>query len=666
VAFAGVLAWTALTAEVATAQDDATPNDVSQNDTGRPLCELVLPATTRAFVSAGDTADLMARWDHTRLGELIGGPAMNSFVEEVYDRLQEVWLEGHQRLGIEWSDVRDVPTGQVALGYVHEPDQRPSIVLWMDVEGNVPAAEALLEKVKTNLIEQGAQREEVVADGATMVVYTVPPREGSRRNDKAVHFLKDGILVVAGGVPLAENLLARWDGAEADSLGAQESFGAVMQRCRQSAGEMTPELRWFIDPFPLVDALKEAAPPPEEAGTTDEIDVLLALRNQGFDAVTGVGGFVHLDEGPIDILHRTAVYAPGARRESMKLITLPNAVMSDLPAWVSDDVASIKLINIDATAGFEALGKLFDEMARAKLGEDAEGLFDEIITDFLDNQFGEPVDIRKDIIGNLGSRAVFTSDYTMPITPESERTLIAIETTSAATIAKALESLFGGDDTYIRQEVGDAVIWESVGEEETAAADEGDEYEEDDFGIPPLHFTVAHGYLFVSSNVDIIKETLQGADNGPRLSDAKDFRQVGGLLDELGATETCYRSFSRTDEAIRVTYELIRKNRLREATSILGRLANLLLENGSADEPAPNVVDGGKLPRYEVVRDYVGPSGMFALTEDEGWYSSGFILGKGKDAAADDVSSSDSEQESPAEEVTTDEDTQDVAGADDN
>jgi hypothetical protein len=150
------------------------------------------------------------------------------------------------------------------------------------------------------------------------------------------------------------------------------------------------------------------------------------------------------------------------------------------------------------------------------------------------------------------------------------------------------------------------------------------------------------------------------------LSDAKDFRQVGGLLDELGATETCYRSFSRTDEAIRVTYELIRKNRLREATSILGRLANLLLENGSADEPAPNVVDGGKLPRYEVVRDYVGPSGMFALTEDEGWYSSGFILGKGKDAAADDVSSSDSEQESPAEEVTTDEDTQDVAGADDN
>ena len=606
---------------------------VAQDDAGRPVCEHVLPITTRAFASAADTADLIERWDRTRIGELIGGPLMNPFVEEVYDRLQDVWLEGHQRLGIEWADVRDVPTGQVALAYVHEPDLRPAIVLWMDVAGNVPAAEVLLKKVQTNLIEEGAQREEVDHDGQTMVIYTVPPREGSRRNDKAVHFIRDEVLVVAGGVPLAEKLLDRWDGAEGDSIGSQDAFLAVMKRCGQAAGEMTPELRWYINPFPLVDALKETSPP-KEAETTEEVDMLLALRNQGFDAVTGVGGFIHLDEGPIDVLHRTAIYAPGERRESMGLITLPNAGLDELPSWVSDDVASVSLLSVDAQAGFEVMGKLFDEMARSKLGDDAEGLFDDIIDDFLNNQFGEPVDIRKDIVGNLGSRAVMTSDYTTPISAESERTLLAIEVKDSKPIAASLEKLFRDDDTYLRQVIGDVILWESVGEEEVAA-DEGDEYEEDDFGVPPLHFTVAHGYLFVSSNVDIIKATLATAASGPRLNDADDFALVSELLDELGADETCFRSFARTDEANRVTYEMIRKNRLHEATSLLGRLANLLLENTSSEEGADtDVVDGGKLPRYDVVRDYVGPSGMFAVTEDEGWYSAGFILGKGKDIAS--------------------------------
>ncbi|MCA9101965.1 MAG: DUF3352 domain-containing protein, partial [Planctomycetales bacterium] len=227
----------------------------------RPVCEQVLPATTCAFAATSDTADLFERWDRSRIGQLLNGELMSPFIDEVYQRLQTVWLEGHQRLGIEWADVRDVPTGQVAVGYVDEPDQRPAIVLWMDVKGNVKAAEDLLKKVQTNLIDQGAQREEIESKGVKIVVYTVPPREGLRRNDKAVHFIKDDVLIVAGGVMLAEKLHDRWDGSAADSIAEREPFQAVMNRCSQAVGDAKPAVRWFVDPYPLADALEETAPP---------------------------------------------------------------------------------------------------------------------------------------------------------------------------------------------------------------------------------------------------------------------------------------------------------------------------------------------------------------------------------------------------------------------
>ncbi|MEZ6071850.1 MAG: hypothetical protein R3C10_16715 [Pirellulales bacterium] len=587
----------------------------------------MLQRPTRPICSSG--------WDRSRIGQLLNGELMSPFIDEVYQRLQTVWLEGHQRLGIEWADVRDVPTGQVAVGYVDEPDQRPAIVLWMDVKGNVKAAEDLLKKVQTNLIDQGAQREEIESKGVKIVVYTVPPREGLRRNDKAVHFIKDDVLIVAGGVMLAEKLLDRWDGSAADSLAAREPFQAVMNRCSQAVGDAKPAVRWFVDPYPLADALEETAPPKpaptDESDTGRQIDMVGALRNQGFDAVTGVGGFVRLDEGPIDVLQNTFIYAPKPREKSMGRLTLPNDKLAELPDWVGGNVTSANLISIDAQAGFEIMGKMYEELASTELGDDAVGLFDEIIEGFADDTYGLGTDIRTEIVAKLGRHAVYLGDYTTPITTESDRSLIAIETSDSDTVARALEKLFGEDPTYRKEVVVETVVWHSLGK----AADGETVVEEDDFGVPPLHFAVAHGYVFMSTNFEIIRDTLSNAGNGNRLSDAADYQRVSKTLDELGATETCFRGFARSDEANRVTYELVKQNRLADAQSLLGQLAKYLLEN-NPNGASDGIVDGTTLPEYDAVREYVGPSGMFAVTEDDGWYVAGFILKKesGGNAAA--------------------------------
>ncbi|MCA9101173.1 MAG: hypothetical protein KDA63_08490, partial [Planctomycetales bacterium] len=199
------------------------------------------------------------------------------------------------------------------------------------------------------------------------------------------------------------------------------------------------------------------------------------------------------------------------------------------------------------------------------------------------------------------------------------------------TVARALEKLFGEDPTYRKEVVVETVVWHSLGK----AADGETVVEEDDFGVPPLHFAVAHGYVFMSTNFEIIRDTLSNAGNGNRLSDAADYQRVSKTLDELGATETCFRGFARSDEANRVTYELVKQNRLADAQSLLGQLAKYLLEN-NPNGASDGIVDGTTLPEYDAVREYVGPSGMFAVTEDDGWYVAGFILKKesGGNAAA--------------------------------
>ena len=44
-------------------------------------------------------------------------------------------------------------------------------------------------------------------------------------------------------------------------------------------------------------------------------------------------------------------------------------------------------------------------------------------------------------------------------------------------------------------------------------------------------------------------------------------------------------------------------------------------------------IDGKNLPEYDAVRRYFGPAGMTAVSEDDGWFLTGFTLSKEPPAA---------------------------------
>ena len=106
-----------------------------------------------------------------------------------------------------------------------------------------------------------------------------------------------------------------------------------------------------------------------------------------------------------------------------------------------------------------------------------------------------------------------------------------------------------------------------------------------------------------------------------------DFNQIKAMLDDLASGALCLRSFSRTDEEYRPTYELLRQGKMPESETLLGRILNELLTDDD-EELRKQRFDGSKLPNFEIVRRYFGPAGVAITPENDGWFVVGAMVRK--------------------------------------
>jgi hypothetical protein len=154
--------------------------------------------------------------------------------------------------------------------------------------------------------------------------------------------------------------------------------------------------------------------------------------------------------------------------------------------------------------------------------------------------------------------------------------------------------------------------------------------------IQNVALTVAYDHLFVVSHVDLLERVLKqagahtndGAKAVDSLSTAADYARVEEEMTALGAESIAARFFSRSDEALRINYELLRTNQMPKSQSILGKILNEMLGDGKPGSVRRARLDGSKLPPYDAVRRYLGPAGTFVVSEDNGWLVTGFMLAK--------------------------------------
>ncbi len=146
--------------------------------------------------------------------------------------------------------------------------------------------------------------------------------------------------------------------------------------------------------------------------------------------------------------------------------------------------------------------------------------------------------------------------------------------------------------------------------------------------LPNSALTVAHGHLIVASHVDFIVDLLKRPLGSDVLTDAADYQQIQDALSKIGAGSNSFRFFTRTDEAYRPTYELIRQGKMPEAKTVLGKVLNQILGPDEKGILREQQIDGAKMPEFDAVRRYLGPAGVYVRSEDDGWFVAGCLLSK--------------------------------------
>jgi hypothetical protein len=161
-----------------------------------------------------------------------------------------------------------------------------------------------------------------------------------------------------------------------------------------------------------------------------------------------------------------------------------------------------------------------------------------------------------------------------------------------------------------------------------AKPEEKNDEEKDRKLMPNSAITVANGHLLWATHVDFMVKVLTGAADEGQLIKTTDYEIVKSELAKFAAPQSCAVAFSRTDEEYRAVYELVRTGRMPEAETMFGKVLNTVLGDGKQGVPRAQRIDGSKLPEYETVRRYFGPAGMTVVTEENGWFVTGFALSK--------------------------------------
>lgn len=594
-----------------------------------PPMEQMVPSSAKSFISIPNSKTLNDLWGQTDLGKTLNDPVMQPFSTDLRRQMKGRWSKFVNSLGISTDDLRGVPGGEMSIAKVLVGPQKTSSALLIDVTGHQPQATELLQKVKTNQLKAGAR-------GAQTAVAGVPCLAFTQSDGRVMFYVQTATLFLAcDNTSVLQFILTHAAGEPGNTLAGVPGFQYVMARAKKDAGDVPPQIRWFVEPlgYMQISQLENPERKPTRGKTRLEM-----FRDQGLDGFQAAGGFIHVNLDGFQVFHRTAVYAPKPFQKSMKLFEMPNRDASQFAPepFIPRDVATYSVVYFNLLNGFDNFGALYDEL------QGDTGLWKETLKGMLEDPDGPQIDLRKDLFVFLGDRISMSTDYKLPITPSSERLLFAIPAKDPRAVAKALEKLNKKNRGKKRHEYQGAIIWETVPRPKKPRAksslgqapvltpnqDENEGRQEREKMLPHGASTVASGYLLVASHYDFLQKVLTPRNPADTLVQDVDYQIVNQVTRTLYPGPYSVRTFTHSDQEYRATYELIQQGKMPESETVLGRLLNRWFNPQRSETLRKPEINGRKMPDYEFVRRSLAPGGNFGVTEENGWFVKGFMLKK--------------------------------------
>ena len=145
--------------------------------------ELLLPATTKGFISTQDVDEVRKKFNATQLGEMVADPLMKPFIDDLKQQIKAKLEKAGKRLGIKWDDMEGVYGGEVA-GCSIQPDPKDKMshatALIVDVSGKQKEADKLLKKIEANQKVNKAKKGTIKEGNVEITVYEQPLAPGGK------------------------------------------------------------------------------------------------------------------------------------------------------------------------------------------------------------------------------------------------------------------------------------------------------------------------------------------------------------------------------------------------------------------------------------------------------------------------------------------------------
>ncbi|WP_146521326.1 membrane or secreted protein [Stieleria varia] len=604
----------------------------------------LLPESTAGIVRVPNLPTFCDAWKKTQFGKLVDDEAMQPFIEAQRKRAENLLDAVESPIGLRPNDLYDIASGEVAFAWLpfDQDKRRPyAACVIADVRGKDQEVAAAVEKIDRDLKAGDAVRKDVQYGGEVIRVYTTKPKPGQLKVDQVALSWNKTRIIAADRDTVVQNVLDVVAGkSTVKPLSQLPDYQKVLEQS-QAAIEKTDDKtgvvcwEWFARPFAMGRILREVF----EYDRGNQLDVLALLERQGFEVVEAIGGVGVVAGDQFDILHRGLILAPGEFTKAAQMLQMFNTPYEESPGWIPATVGSFTRLNWKMEEAFWASEPMINDAVDDEI-------FREMIEGIKNDPEGPQIDIAKNFLPHLDDELIFLTDNTEPAGPDSDRMLVAMRLTDAASVKNVIRKAMEVEPDATKLDVAELDVWQvqrdSSDEDldvdlELAEFGLGEDFDDEDAAPLLNHWAIGvaepkaadgSAYLLFSSHSDFLVDVAQriAAGKADGMWKQADVEEVSQEKKKLGVNEIALDRITRTRIAFRSRWELLRTNQLQEGDSMLAKLLQRMDEAADADGNKGEPIDWSTLPPLAKIEKYLRNGGSFWEKTADGWTLTGFVL----------------------------------------
>jgi len=569
----------------------------------RPNAAKIVSDQTFAFLRVANTPDFIAKMEQTAIGKAANDPQMQPFVSGIWQTLKQSAANAEERSGITLEELLSIPQGELAAGVVAMQEGNPGVIIFCDLGKDTRVIERVVSLLETVAGNDGALIERSQFKDAEITLIR-------GNNGPLAICIHENVLVLSNRIEVVEDTIEHWSGDREDSLASDDRFSTIVSSSRGTKDEPA-QMIWYINP---IDGMRNITR--NQSGAAYIMGFLPVL---GLDGVKAIGGSYIAATEDFDTIGHLHIMLERPRTGVIEMIALKNA-STEPEGWVPEDVTNYMTSNWDLEKSYGALENLYDSIfGDGKLAEE------------MDRRINQRtgIDFKTEVIDNLEGKFTLVQWYEPPARINSQATFIAAKVKDRAmmqrTLDRIVESLPRLNDNVEKRNFGDATFYVANVANAPIPEDASDErrrrMENRRALRPEPCFGLIGDYLFFADRPGIVEHVAMtfGGD-APRLAEDLSFKLVlNKLQDHAGERKVAMVSFARPEESLRMVYELVQADSTKD---FIGRRA----ERNDFFKNLQGNLDANPLPDFNVISQYLAPSGAIMVDDETGLHWIGFSL----------------------------------------